>query len=50
MRAQAAALEAQEAALAEDLRQADGNGIKREASPIVLGAGDGVVIDLTEDD
>ncbi|KAI0812319.1 hypothetical protein BC629DRAFT_931276 [Irpex lacteus] len=51
LRTQRAALEAQEAALQERLRQAGALGIKRERSPIVLhGARSGDVIDLTEDD
>ncbi len=51
LRTQRAALEAQEAALQERLRQAGAVGIKRERSPIVLhGARSGDVIDLTEDD
>ena len=45
-----AALDAQEADLQEDFRQADAKGIKREHSPIVLGASSGDIIDLTGDD
>ncbi|KAI0093438.1 hypothetical protein BDY19DRAFT_1053876 [Irpex rosettiformis] len=50
LKAQRAAIEAQEVALEEELPQAKAESIKREASPIILGAGNGDVIDLTEDD
>ncbi|KAI0093440.1 hypothetical protein BDY19DRAFT_923694, partial [Irpex rosettiformis] len=50
LKAQRAVIEAQEAALEEEVRQAEAEGVKREPSPIVLGAGNGDVIDLTEDD
>ncbi|KAJ3554591.1 hypothetical protein NM688_g3023 [Phlebia brevispora] len=38
------------AAIEARIREAEGRRVKREASPIVLGAGSGEVIDLTLDD
>ncbi|KAI0093439.1 hypothetical protein BDY19DRAFT_923693 [Irpex rosettiformis] len=49
LRAQHAAIEAQEAVLEKALRRAESEGVKRETSPLVLGAGNGDVVDLTED-